>query len=88
MSDFGLGADALRQSRAYHDVLALDGPGEQAWCVERTGRNQWSVYWAERGHPAGEEMYADSAEAAGHVLVGRLIYSRLVAGGGWWGASE
>ena len=84
MSDFGPGLEALRQTGAYDDLLALGEPGEQAWCIEQTGRTTWTVYWAERGHPMADNMDAGSAAAAGHLLVGRLIYSRLLAGGGWW----
>jgi hypothetical protein len=35
-----------------------------------------------------DKMDTDSAAAAGHLLVGRLIYSRLQAGGGWWAGDE
>lgn len=83
--DLGPGVEALRRTGAYDDVLSLAGPGEQAWCVERTGSSSWTVYWSERGHPMADDLTAGSPQAAGHVLVGRLILSRLLAGGGWWG---
>lgn len=74
--------------RHYDDLVVLGGAGEQAWCVERTGRHEWTTYWSERGNPAADRFRADSASGATHILVGRLVHSRLLAGNGYWSPSD
>lgn len=81
MSD---GVDGRSGLRHYGELVVLQQSGEQAWCVERTRRQEWTTYWSERGNPAADQFRADSIAAATHILVGRLVFSRLLLDDGRW----
>jgi hypothetical protein len=53
---------------------------EQTWRLrELEDGAGWEVAWIERGGPSGEVYHAEDEEGARHLLIGRLLYSQMLA---------
>lgn len=49
------------------DSYSLDGPSEEAYCLDCTG-GQWEVYYYERGIESGKRTFAAEVAACDYLL--------------------
>ena len=58
---------ALESSGVRSDAYSLHGPCDEAYCLDKSGRN-WSVYYYERGIESGKKTFASECDACDYLL--------------------
>lgn len=66
----------LESSGVRLDAYSLNGPSDEAYCLESSGTG-WVVYYSERGIESGKKTFGSEAEACEYFAATVLTDSSL-----------